>query len=91
MDKNADQKSIYNSGLNLRDWISLRDALWPFIYAKDPSAISIPDVPPHLEHHPLIKTIQKYRETNDENDLVRAGQYLAPTNKSFGWYVVITK
>ena len=91
MNKNSSNENVYNSGLNNADWQSLRDILWPFIHAKNPSEITIPQVPQHLANHPLIELIIKYKETGIENYLDRAGQYLVPTSQPFGWYLTLTK
>jgi hypothetical protein len=89
--KNISQTNIYNSGLNETDWKSLRDVIWPFIHAKNPSDIAIPEVPQHLANHPVIMLIKKYKEIGDEDYLDQAGQYLIPTSEPFGWYVALTK
>ena len=83
--------NVYNSGLNDADWLALRDVIWPFIHADDPSKVDIPEVPMHLKNHPMLKEIKKYKGTGNDKYLDKAGQYLIPTGKSFGWYVPLTK
>jgi len=85
------EENVYKSGLNEADWCALRDVIWPFIHAKDPSKVNIPNVPQHLKNHPLVKQIQKYKETGNEKYLDKAGKCLIPTKEFFGWYVSLTK
>ena len=87
----VDDNNIYNSGLNSQDWVSLRDVMWPFIHAEDMKTITIKEVPEHLKNHPLIKCIKKYKQTEEDQYLDEAGQYLAPSKEPFGWYVLLTK
>lgn len=82
---------IYGSDLNDEDWVSLRNALSPFIHAKRPAEVPIPPVPNHLDQHPLMECIRKYRATGDDTYLDRAGRFLVPTDTPFGWYVPLTK
>jgi hypothetical protein len=91
MENITNNKNVYSSGLDDADWKSLRDVIWPFVHAKNPSDIAIAEVPQHLANHPLINLIKKYKETGDENYLDQAGQHLIPTNEPFGWYVPLTK
>jgi hypothetical protein len=90
-DKGIAQTNVYNSGLNATDWKTLRDVIWPFLHAKDPSMVKIPAVPDHLVDHPLVRMIQNYKETGDESFLDEAGKCLIPTEVSFGWYTALTK
>jgi len=87
-----DTDNVYGSGLNSSDWAALHKAIWPFIHAKEPSKVEMPqNLPKHLCDHPLVRLLGKYRETGDDNYLDQAGRLLSPTNKPFGWYVVLTK
>ena len=91
LENSVSQTNVYNSGLNASDWKSLRDVIWPFLHAKDPSLVEVPAVPDHLADHPLIKMIQSYKETGDVKYLDEAGKCLIPTEVSFGWYTALTK
>ena len=83
--------NVYNSGLSEEDWKILRDVLLPFIHAKEPSKLTLPEVPLHLKEHPLIRYLQMYIATGDEKYLDLAGQCLIPSQKPFGWYLPLTK
>ncbi|MEJ2361755.1 MAG: hypothetical protein P8Z75_10060 [Gammaproteobacteria bacterium] len=86
-----DKKNIYGSGLNSEDWFFLRNVMWPFIHTEDPTSVEIAEVPHHLVKHALIENIRKYKETGEGKYLDKAGQCLIPTERSFGWYVPLTK
>jgi len=90
-DHSMSDDDVYGSGLNSDDWISLRDVIWSFLHAKDLESVEIPPVPQHLQSHPLIEFIQKYKSTGDEEFLDKAGQILIPSEKPFGWYLGLTK
>lgn len=79
-------------GLSLEDWLSLRDAIWPFLHAEFPARIEMPQgLPAHLTSHPLVGLIRRYRETGDSQYLDQAGRLLIPTDQPFGWYLPLTK
>lgn len=86
-----DEVNVYGSGLNSTDWCSLRDIVWPFLHAEDPSKVAMPEVPSHLNKHPIVEAIRRYRRHNKDEDLDLAGRGLIPTTEPFGWYVVLTK
>lgn len=90
-DNAISQTNVYHSGLNITDWKLLRDVLWPFLHAKDPSLVEIPEVPEHLAAHPLVQNIHGYKETGDIEYLDEAGNCLIPSEVRFGWYTVLTK
>jgi hypothetical protein len=83
--------NVYGSGLNDADWCALRDVVWPFIHADDPSAVPMPEVPDHLKAHPIVEAIRRYRRDKRDEDLDQAGQGLIPSKDPFGWYVLLTK
>ena len=85
------EDNVYGSGLSSEDWIALRDAIWPFLHAEDPSEIDIPGVPRHLQSHPLLAKLELYRETKAKRYLDEAGQMLIPMEEPFGWYLPLTK
>ncbi|MGY8881767.1 MAG: hypothetical protein ACKVJL_04990 [Dehalococcoidia bacterium] len=87
----ANSSDVYGSGLNDQDWNSLRDVIWPFLHADDPSVIDVPSVPRHLVDHSVLKLIRDYRTTGDDQLLDKAGRYLIPTDEPFGWYIPLTK
>jgi hypothetical protein len=80
----TERRGMYGSGINNQDWQALRNALWPFIHASDPGEVEIPLVPDHLESHPVLQLIRKYRETGDREHLNAAGQILVPCSEPFG-------
>ena len=82
---------MYGTNLNEEDWISLRDVILPFIHASDPRSVEIPPIPEHLESHPVVVLIRKYKKTGKDKYLDKAGQQLIQTEKPFGWYVILTK
>ncbi|MCL6592326.1 MAG: hypothetical protein K6U80_20575 [Firmicutes bacterium] len=82
---------VYGSGLQREDWYALLKFMMPFIHCKDPSIVEIPSIPEHLKDHPLVRAIYNYRSTGDDSYLDQAGRFLCPTDKPFGWYVVLTK
>jgi len=85
-------QDTYGSGLNSQDWISLRDVLWPFLHAEDPSEVEISrNLPSRLEDHPLVALVREYKATGAVHLLDQAGRLLIPTNEPFGWYVPLTK
>jgi hypothetical protein len=86
-----DKDNVYGSGLNESDWCALKDIVFPFLHADDPSIVPMPDVPEHLSHHPIVEAIRRYRRSKRDKDLDLAGQGLIPSKEPFGWYVVLTK
>jgi hypothetical protein len=87
-----DESDVGGSGLNLDDWVALRDVFWPFIHAENPAHVPAPrGLPKHLKNHRLVRLIRKYRDTSDKKYLDQAGQLLIPTSEPFGWYVPLTK
>jgi hypothetical protein len=88
----VDKTNIYGSGLNAADWLALRDAIWPFLHAKEPGSVELShNLPEHLRDHAIISLLGTYRETSDDRYLDYAGQLLIPASKPFGWYLVLTK
>lgn len=85
------QEIRFGSGLSLEDWVSLREALLPTVHAKSPGQIPIPEVPNHLENHPLMESLRRYRRTGEKRDLDEAGRLLVPTDTPFGWSIALTK
>ncbi len=87
----SELEDTYGSGLNLADWRHMQKLLLPFIHAKEPAAVAMPAVPEHLQSHPLIQMIRRYRQYGREEDLDEAGRLLFPTDKPFDWYLPLTK
>jgi hypothetical protein len=85
------RNGVYGSGLAEQDWVALKNAIWPFIHAKNPGLVEVPTVPDHLMDHPVIQAIRKFRETGDNVHLDAAGTLLIPCSEPFGWYVPLTK
>lgn len=83
--------NVYGSGLSLEDWVSLREAFLPFVHAQNPGQVPIREVPKHLENHPLMESLHRYRRTGEKRDLDEAGRLLVPTDTPFGWYIALTK
>jgi hypothetical protein len=81
----------YHHEISNSDYIALKHVMWPFIHAKEPSTVQIPEYPSHLSDHPLVNYINKYKNTADKTYLDKAGQILCPTSEPFGWYVALTK
>jgi hypothetical protein len=89
--RKAPDQGVYGSHLSEGDWACLRDVIWPFLHASDPSSVAIPSTPPHLRSHRLVILVRKYRQTGEDQYLDAAGQLLIPTGEPFGWYVPLTK
>ena len=86
-----DSEDVYASGMNLEDWTTLREILFPFLHVEDPSSVEIPPVPAYLRDHPQIAAIRLYRDTKEDTYLDKAGQCLIPSERPFRWYLPLTK
>lgn len=83
--------AFYGARMTAGEQQALSGILAQYIHNDEPAKAIWIEPPEHLRDHPFMTAIQKLRETGDKKYLDEAGQHLCPSDKPFGWYLLLFK